>query len=116
MYRKPYAFYLDRGQHFFNEELKEFFRSERIAVDCGHMREALKIIKEHMGLCCYRAHSREIIQTPKTSLRPSLPLPPELTLGTVKLNRDYDSPHRGFFLGVFMEFCFGVTFPHADLN
>lgn len=33
MYRKPHAYYLDRGQHFFNEELQEFLRSEGIAVE-----------------------------------------------------------------------------------
>ncbi|KAK4697109.1 hypothetical protein P7C71_g924, partial [Lecanoromycetidae sp. Uapishka_2] len=33
MYRKPYAFYLDRGQHFDNEELREFLRHEGIAID-----------------------------------------------------------------------------------
>ncbi len=33
MYRKPHAFYLDPGQHFFNAGLAEFLKSEGIAVD-----------------------------------------------------------------------------------
>ena len=33
MYRKPHAFYLDRGQHFDCEELREFLRLEGVAVD-----------------------------------------------------------------------------------
>lgn len=33
MYRRPYAFYLDRGQHFYNDVLVGFLRSEEIAAD-----------------------------------------------------------------------------------
>lgn len=33
MYRKLYVFYLDQGQHFLNNELKEFLRSQGIAVN-----------------------------------------------------------------------------------
>lgn len=33
MYRKPYAFYFDSGQHFDNEELREFLKSEGISYD-----------------------------------------------------------------------------------
>ena len=32
MYRKPYAFYTDRGQHFDNVELREFLTSEGINI------------------------------------------------------------------------------------
>ena len=34
MYRKPYAFYVDPGQHF-DQELKEFLHREGIAIDCS---------------------------------------------------------------------------------
>ncbi len=33
MYRKPHAFYVDRGQHFDCDELREFLRGEGIAID-----------------------------------------------------------------------------------
>lgn len=33
MYRKPYAFYIDRGHHFDCDELREFLRREGVAVD-----------------------------------------------------------------------------------
>ena len=33
MYRRPHAIYCDRGQHFFNEEMKEFLRTEGVAID-----------------------------------------------------------------------------------
>ena len=33
MYRVPHAFYLDRGQQFFNNELQEFFKGRGIAFD-----------------------------------------------------------------------------------
>ena len=33
MYRKPYAFYIDSGQHFLNNELQEFLRNEGIVFD-----------------------------------------------------------------------------------
>ena len=32
-YRKPYAIYCDRGQHFFNDELRAFLRNEGVAID-----------------------------------------------------------------------------------
>ena len=33
MYRKPHAIYCDRGQHFFNSELREFLKEEGVAID-----------------------------------------------------------------------------------
>ncbi|KAL9138190.1 MAG: hypothetical protein Q9175_000615, partial [Cornicularia normoerica] len=33
MYRKPYAIYCDRGHHFYNAELMEFLRLERVAIE-----------------------------------------------------------------------------------